>query len=964
MIVDDTGSTIANTGTLTSSTLTGLNMGASGIAYSGLANLNINLGSGGNTFFINSTAVPTTTFLNSGTGADTVDVLGTGGPTTVNTGGGANVNTVNVGSTQPPATNYAPTPNNGNVKNIQGALTVVGNLNDTMNVDDSGSTIAKTGTLTPTTLTGMGMGPAGIAYSGLANLNVRFGSAASLTNPLSGNTFYVNGINPLTHTAADGGTDSVEDNDVVHVANAASAADFNGTLDLTRWESASVTIAGNDNGTISINTDPGDEPVIVNPVSIGGSLTPTGVLNVGGNVGTITIGQNLAGTINVTGTVGTLTIVNGSITPTGSLTLGNINTLVIGPPHLSVGQNIAGTLTVTGNIGSIQVAGGTPGTIVAGKIGTVGVYGGFGPVVATITEGGIQRQIQETTPTDPFCVHPDPTALASTSPYATITHSGTLEYINLQYFYEGTLPNAQGAALANPQLTARITNGVGSARDQYDLSLTVYNDAAKFNLARLDAAGIAGARNVTVEGDVLTAVSSQAESFIQVPGPNGTTVPDTNPAGVYLPLDNLAGAGVRDYLPAGFIDANTIQALAFGSFTEPNGSLATGALANANEAARLLAPSTAIAQANDTYRVPFADLSTQQVGLFLGTPQGGGHFDNRNVVLVVEGVPTPNAAGKGNIITPSNVARGAVNALVHVVPTSANGRLGSSVIQSIFLHGDGGSIQTSQYIAGQLTGPGISTPGISSTGPLGDLVLPNSLGISNVTAPSIFGSISSNGDITGIIQTTGIRTDPITCATSTVGADLGNVYIATSNQGPYVTVTTISAGALSGRIISRGRLLSEVEVQKITGVVAAQGDIGTVVGSTRLGGLVSNGDVSGQIVTLGNVYGDLVIHGGLRGGRIAAEESILGNVTIAGVLDAGAALVSSGDIGSAAFGTALTVGDVTGIIAAAGDILFGHTGNLVRRATSIRMWATRRGTPTPPSSMPSLPRTANLCPSI
>jgi hypothetical protein len=133
---------------------------------------------------------------------------------------------------------------------------------------------------------------------------------------------------------------------------------------------------------------------------------------------------------------------------------------------------------------------------------------------------------------------------------------------------------------------------------------------------------------------------------------------------------------------------------------------------------------------------------------------------------------------------------------------------------------------------------------------------------------------------------------------------------------------------LTGRIVSRGRLLSEVEVQTITGVVAAQWDIGTTVGSTRLGGVLANGDVTGQIVTLGNVYGDLVIHGGLRGGRIAAEGSILGNVAISGVLDAGAALVSSGNIGSATYGTSLTVGDVTGIIAAKGDILFGHTGNL------------------------------------
>ena len=101
MNADATGNTLAKTGTLTATTLTGLSMGPSGITYSGLSKLNIDLGSGGNTFLISNTAVGTTTFLNSGTGADTVNVQATSSPTTVNTGGGLNVNVVNVGSRRP-----------------------------------------------------------------------------------------------------------------------------------------------------------------------------------------------------------------------------------------------------------------------------------------------------------------------------------------------------------------------------------------------------------------------------------------------------------------------------------------------------------------------------------------------------------------------------------------------------------------------------------------------------------------------------------------------------------------------------------------------------------------------------------------------------------------------------------------------------------------------------------------------
>src|SRR5208337_927373 len=55
MNVDDTGNTTGQSGTLISTTLTGLGMGASGITYSGLSALNINLGSGNDIFNVQST---------------------------------------------------------------------------------------------------------------------------------------------------------------------------------------------------------------------------------------------------------------------------------------------------------------------------------------------------------------------------------------------------------------------------------------------------------------------------------------------------------------------------------------------------------------------------------------------------------------------------------------------------------------------------------------------------------------------------------------------------------------------------------------------------------------------------------------------------------------------------------------------------------------------------------------------
>jgi hypothetical protein len=787
-----------------------------------------------------------------GTAADTFNVTSTSEPTTVNgavisAGGvvGSNVNVFNVGSRAPAA--------GGIVDTIKGPLVVVGAGPDTMNVDDTGSTAPKSGTLTPTTLTGLNMGTGGVTYSGLTTLTIQLGSGGStLPNGPVGNTFTINDINLLTQTSVDGG---VSNNDT---ANVTFAADFKGRLDLTAFEHGSVTVNGSWYGTLN-DPQPGHLEVV--------------------------------------------NIVNGSMTPTGVLQVGSLDTMTIGPAHLSVGQDIAGQIGVSGTLGSLRVAGGTPGSITAGHIGTVSVYGGFGPVVLQITENGVQRRVEEATPANSYPL-PNPNIQAATSPYATVNAAGTPSYINIQYVYES-------GTLANPQWTARISNNVSTGADQYDLSLVTYNDWAKFNLARLDAAGISGVRNVAIEGDVLKAVSSQAANFFQVPGANGTTVADSTPAGVRLLLDKLAGVGVRDYLPAGYIQAMSIQGLAFGSYTTPNGSLATGSAANGNAAAGLLVSGTAIVQANDTFRVPFADLATQQVVLFLATATGGGGFSNANVSLVVQGVPSPNAAGTGNTITPSNVARGAATALVAV-----SGIPAGSVIQTISLRGDGASIQTSQYIASAIT----------STGPLGDLQLHNTLGMTDVTAPSIFGSILVQGPITGTIQTTGLRTDPITSVVRPVSADLGNVYVASSSHGPYLTVTTIqtSTGG-TGRIISRDKLLSQVQLSGgFSGLVAAQGDIGTIVGSTRLGGILIGGTLSGQIVTLGKAYGDLVVSGGSQGGRIAAQGGFLGNVTINGSLDAASVIISGGELGDVSLGTYLTVnGTNYGIIAAEGPTNLG-----------------------------------------
>ncbi len=671
-----------------------------------------------------------------------------------------------------------------------------------------------------------------------------------------------------------------------------------------------LVVTGDISGTVT-------ESGTINLLTIGGSLTQTGVIKAVngvpalGNIVAMSIGLNFAGTLIVSGTLGSLTIVNGSMASTASLSVGALGSMTIGPASLSVGQNMAGQITVLGTFQSLRVAGGTPGSIIVGHMGTIAVYGGFGPIVLNIIENGIQRYVEAATPANPYPA----TYLPTQDPYPVPTTS--TPYINIQFYYES-------GALANPQLTARITNNVSTAPDQFDLSLMVFSDVAKFNLARLDAGGVSGLRNVDVEGDLLTSVSSQAANFFIIGGTIAKPVLDTTPAGIRLPSDTLAGVGIRDFAPNGYIQAHSIQAVAFGSDRTSAGVLQTGAMANATNAAALLAPGTAIVQAADTFRVPFADLSTQQVALFLAT--SAGQFNSESVIFEVQSVLTPNAAGTANIVTPSNAARGAVTALVTAMPTfGSKGQLEPSVIQTVALRGDGGSIQTQQWISTSIT----------STGPLGNLLLQSTQGITNVAAPSIFGSIVSGGGIIGTVQTTGLRTDPITGAISSVNADFGGLYVAFSNNVPYLTTTVVQAQGpgITGQLISRGNLFSQVTSNTgISGVIAIQGNFGlnrTVGGkNVRFGGLLSNGTVTGSIVILGQELGDVRINGGLAG-NYAVKGGILGNLLIDGT---SGKLVSGGQIGSATEGTAFSLnGGNTGIIAADGNIILlptGPTGNL------------------------------------
>ena len=151
-------------GRLIQNRLTGLQM-PKGVDYSGWESLNIALPiDAGIEFTIESTHARTTE-LTTGIGVDTVHVQSIAGATTVNTG--SNADTVNVGSTAPAA--------GGNVNAIAALLTLRSDGDsDTLNVDDSGDSLANVGTLTNSSLRGLGM-TSGIDYFDFETLRVDLG---------------------------------------------------------------------------------------------------------------------------------------------------------------------------------------------------------------------------------------------------------------------------------------------------------------------------------------------------------------------------------------------------------------------------------------------------------------------------------------------------------------------------------------------------------------------------------------------------------------------------------------------------------------------------------------------------------------------------------------------------------------------------------------------------------------------
>jgi hypothetical protein len=481
------------------------------------------------------------------------------------------------------------------------------------------------------------------------------------------------------------------------------------------------------------------------------------------------------------------------------------------------------------------------------------------------------------------------------------------------FYYDGT-------GTGNPRVVVQIAVNTAAALPNFDFAATT--NTATSSGAGFDLAGIysvdqngnqnvqTGVHNVVVDGSLLlNAVPAGAVTFFGLA---------TNTAGgVQLPQDTL-GVAVAGNLPAASIVAKGVAAVAAGSFAGVSADKAGN-----SDAAVTLATGTAVTQANDTFQVFVS--TAGDVAQFLVTGPGGS-FDNKQLLF--------------SQLNPGTSSVAPVTASVTLVPSGS-----STSVQSVVFTGQGGSLTTAQPITTSISAV--------SGGSLGDLVLSAPGGITaNITADSIIGNIdATNGGISGTIQAT--------------KGDIGRAL--TDSSGNITGVTSISAGGggLSGKILVKGNLVSQVTLHSgLSGVIAVDGDIGVIQTSNgtavtnsdgsliRFGGItVSTGGLDGEVVALGNAFGDINVSGGLSGriavqgkeefglstGKKFSRTGILGNVSVGGGISTTGAVVSAAllgdngtdDLKTDTSGTHLTIsGTDKGILAAGEDINFGSTGSL------------------------------------
>ena len=377
--VDDTGDTLANTGTLSATELAGLGM-AGKIVYGTLEALKIGLGSGDDTLTVKSThagstelntnggadavtleTVAGTTTVNTNAGTDTVNVFSTGAATTIDTGadadvvnvrsisaattvnGGLGADRVNVGSLAPAT--------GGNVNAIAASLAINGQGgSDTLSVDDTGDTLANTGTLTATELTGLGMAGK-IVYGTVEALNVGLSSGDDM--------FTVLGTTAIAATTISGGAG----NDTFNLGNNGATAGIAGRLAIDAGSGAANRLMVDDSKS-----------------ALAGAVvfTASGITGLSG--GTAAIGYAATGGSFTNGASDDGILVRGS---TAASTYAVRSTLQGSTTRLSTGAAGSGDLVTVGSTAPVAA-----GSVLAGIGGSLSIGNGLGRTRVILDNGG------------------------------------------------------------------------------------------------------------------------------------------------------------------------------------------------------------------------------------------------------------------------------------------------------------------------------------------------------------------------------------------------------------------------------------------------------------------------------------------------------------------------------------------------------------------------------------------------
>jgi hypothetical protein len=717
------------------------------------------------------------------------------------------------------------------------------------------------------------------------------------------NTGSFSTVEEMSSGTAVSGTGVMSDTTIGTNSGSVSAGSISG-MSVTS-NSGSITAAGQGTATnVTIGTNTGSFST-VEEMSSGTAVSGTGVMSdtsIGTNSGSVSAGS--ISTMSVTSNSGSITAAGvGSIS---GVSIGSLSGTLAAQADTTSGSGalnnaFVGTLTTTGQLLAATAANITI-TTAAGKVHVSNTLTSLnaGTVLGTanLTAGHFTLvTAQHASPVVNF-IEPTVTRTLALTP-----HTGTT-VPDYGFYYDGS-------AAGDPKVVVQINTATPVSFDLGATTSTSTSAGAGFDLAGLYSAGNVqtGVHNIVVGGNLLlNAVPAGAVSFFQLPS--------TTPGGVQLPNDSVAVA-IAGKAPAASITVKAIAAIAAGSF----GAISADNAGN-SDAFTPLATGTAVVQANDNYQIFVTQAN--DVAQFLVTGPGGS-FDNKKMLF----------ADDVSINRP-------VTATDFLVPSGS-----STAVNEVDFTGQGGSLTTSQPILATIKG----APGAA----LGDIILSSPGGITaNITADTIIGNIeATNGGISSVIQTT-------------VG-DLGRAL--TDANGNITGVTIIQAGggglASTGKIITVGNLVSQVSIKSgLDGVIAVNGDIGVIqlknglapqapAALTRFGGItVTTGGVDGQVVALGNAFGDISIGGGL-GGRIAvrgreefglsagqtfSRTGILGNVSIGGGIGTTGAIVSAGLLGDNGsdningdntIGTQLTIsGTDKGIIAAEEDINFGATGSL------------------------------------